>query len=52
MKDGWGPLLLVIYVASQLSSSYFMSATMQGAADPLMVLPVVFIPFIINFPAG
>src|SRR5262249_30012918 len=31
VKDGWGPLLLVIYVASQLSSSYFMSSTMQGA---------------------
>ena len=31
VKDGWGPLLLVIYVASQLSSSYFMSTTMQGA---------------------
>ena len=53
VKDGWGPLLLVIYVASQLSSSYFMSTTMQGAQRILlMVLPVVFVPFIINFPAG
>ena len=53
MKDGWGPLLLVIYVASQLSSSYFMSTTMQGAQRVLlMVLPVVFVPFILNFPAG
>jgi YidC/Oxa1 family membrane protein insertase len=53
VKDGWGPLLLVIYVASQLSSSYFMSTTMQGAQRILlMVLPVLFVPFILNFPAG
>lgn len=53
VKNGWGPLLIVIYVASQLSSSYFMSSTMQGAQRILlMVLPVVFIPFIIRFPAG
>ena len=53
MKDGWGPLLLVIYVVSQLTSSYFMSTTMQGAQRILlMVLPVVFVPFILNFPAG
>ena len=53
VKDGWGPLLLLIYIASQLSSSYFMSSTMQGAQRILlMVLPVVFVPFIINFPAG
>ena len=53
VKDGWGPLLLVIYVASQLSSSYFMSSTMQGAQRILlMVLPVVFVPFILKFPAG
>jgi YidC/Oxa1 family membrane protein insertase len=53
VKEGWGPLLLVIYVASQLSSSYFMSSTMQGAQRiMLMVLPIVFVPFILNFPAG
>jgi len=53
VKGGWGPLLLVIYVASQLSSSYFMSTTMQGAQRILlMVLPVLFVPFILNFPAG
>ena len=52
-KDSWGPLLLVIYVASQLTSSYFMAATMQKAQRiMLMVLPVVFIPFIINLPSG
>jgi YidC/Oxa1 family membrane protein insertase len=53
VKNGWGPLLIVIYVASQLSSSYFMSTTMQGAQRiMLMVLPIVFIPFIISFPSG
>jgi len=52
-KDGWGPLLLVIYVASQLTSSYFMATTMQKAQRILlMVLPIVFIPFILNFPSG
>ena len=52
-KDGWGPVLLVVYVASQLSSSYLMSGSMQKAQRVLlMVLPIVFIPFILNFPAG
>jgi YidC/Oxa1 family membrane protein insertase len=52
-KDGWGPLLLLIYVASQLTSSYFMAATMQKAQRiMMMVLPIVFIPFILNFPTG
>lgn len=50
---GWGPLLLVIYVVSQLSSSWFMSTTMQGAQRwMLMILPVAFVPFLINFPSG
>ena len=53
VKDGWGPLLLVIYVASQLSSSYFMSTTMQGAQRwMMMILPVAFVPFLIRFPSG
>ena len=30
-KVGWGPLLIVLYVASQLSSSYLMSTTCSGA---------------------
>jgi YidC/Oxa1 family membrane protein insertase len=52
-RTGWGPLLLVIYVASQLSSSYLMSTTMQRAQRILlMVLPIVFIPFILSFPSG
>jgi YidC/Oxa1 family membrane protein insertase len=51
--DGWGPLLLVVYVASQLTSSYYMSTSMQRAQRILLlVLPIVFIPFILNFPAG
>jgi YidC/Oxa1 family membrane protein insertase len=50
---GWGPLLLLVYVASQLSSSYLMSATMQPVQRVLlMVLPIVFIPFILHFPSG
>ena len=51
--EGWGPLLIVIYVGSQLSSSYFMSVTADKTQRILlMVLPVVFVPFIIRFPAG
>jgi YidC/Oxa1 family membrane protein insertase len=51
--DGWGPVLLVVYVASQLTSSYYMSSSMQKAQRILLlVLPIVFIPFILNFPAG
>jgi YidC/Oxa1 family membrane protein insertase len=50
---GWGPLLIVIYVASQLSSSYFMSTTVDKTQRALlMILPVVFVPFIIRFPTG
>jgi YidC/Oxa1 family membrane protein insertase len=49
--SGW--VLIVIYVASQLASTYFMSGTMQQSQRVLMmILPFVFIPFIINFPAG
>jgi YidC/Oxa1 family membrane protein insertase len=52
-KTGWGPLLLVIYVLSQLTSSYLMSQQMQKAQRILLlVLPVAFIPFILNFPSG
>ena len=42
---GWGPLLLVIYVVSQLTSSYFMSTQMQSNAQRAMImfLPVVFV---------
>jgi YidC/Oxa1 family membrane protein insertase len=48
-----GFVLIVIYVLSQLASTYFMSGTMQQSQRVLMmILPVVFVPFIINFPAG
>jgi YidC/Oxa1 family membrane protein insertase len=52
--EGWGPLLLVIYVASQLTSTWLMSTSMQSAAQRwlIMLLPIFFIPFILNFPAG
>jgi len=52
-KQAWGPLLLVVYVISQLTSSYLMSQQMQKAQRVmLLVLPVAFIPFILNFPSG
>jgi YidC/Oxa1 family membrane protein insertase len=48
-----GYLLIGIYVVSQLTSSYFMSTQMQTAQRVLLiVLPIVFIPFIINPPGG
>ena len=51
--ESWGPVLLLIYVASQLTSSYYMSASMQKAQRILLlVLPIVFIPFVLRFPAG
>lgn len=51
--ESWGPVLLFVYVASQLTSSYYMSISMQKAQRILMlVLPIVFIPFILRFPAG
>ena len=54
VRDGWGPVLVVIYAASQLLSTYLMSTQMQSAAQKwmIMVLPIAFIPFIIRFPAG
>ncbi len=52
-KGGWGPLLIVVYVISQLTSSYLMSTTMQKTQRILlMVLPVLFTPFILNFDSG
>jgi YidC/Oxa1 family membrane protein insertase len=48
-----GFVLLVVYVASQVASTYFMSGTMQKSQRYLMMaLPFVFIPFILQFPAG
>jgi YidC/Oxa1 family membrane protein insertase len=52
-STGWGPLLIFIYAASQVASSYFMSATVDKSQRILfMVLPIAFIPFIIQFKAG
>jgi len=53
-KDAWGPVLLVVYVASQLTSTWLMSTQMQSMAQRvmIMVLPIVFIPFILSFPSG
>jgi len=53
-KDGWGPLLIAVYVASQLTSTYLMSTQMQSAAQRwlIMVLPILFLPFILGFPSG
>ncbi len=52
-SEGWGVLLLVIYVASQVASTYFMSATMERTQRLIFfALPFLFIPFIINFEAG
>jgi YidC/Oxa1 family membrane protein insertase len=46
-------LLLTIYVASQLASTYFMSATMDKTQRTLMmILPVAFVPVLVNFPVG
>jgi YidC/Oxa1 family membrane protein insertase len=50
---GWGKLLLVIYVVSQMASTYFMATTMDKMQRNLMlVLPLFFVAFIINFPTG
>ena len=52
-KVGWGPLLIVLYGISQLTSSYLMSANMQPAQRAmLLILPIAFIPFVLNFPSG
>ena len=52
-KAGWGPLLIVAYGVSQFTSTWLMSQTMQPMQRALMlILPVAFIPFVLNFPAG
>lgn len=50
--SGW--LLLAIYVGSQMTSFLLMSTAVQSRAQKILflVLPLVFIPFIINFPVG
>ncbi|MGC1164503.1 MAG: YidC/Oxa1 family membrane protein insertase [Solirubrobacterales bacterium] len=45
--------LLIIYVATQLISGLVMSVTADKSQRMLMfVLPLIFVPFIISFPAG
>ena len=52
-SSGWGPLLLVIYAASQTLSTLLMSTTMDKTQRAiLLVMPVAFIAFIANFKAG
>lgn len=52
-NEGWGVMLVVVYVASQLASTYFMSATVDKTQRIIFfALPFLFIPFIINFKAG
>lgn len=49
--SGW--LLLVVYVGSQVASTFFMSATMDPRQRYIfLALPFVFIFFVINFPVG
>jgi YidC/Oxa1 family membrane protein insertase len=46
-------VLLVLYVGTQLISGLVMSVTAdKSQRTMMMVLPFVFVPFIINFPAG
>ena len=52
-SHGWGPLLLVLYASSQVTSVWLMSATADKTQRYIMTfLPVVFIAVIINFPQG
>lgn len=45
--------LLVIYVSTQLISGLVMSVTADKSQRALMfMLPLIFVPFILNFPAG
>jgi YidC/Oxa1 family membrane protein insertase len=45
--------LLVLYVATQMASSFFMSATADKNQRIMMLaLPLVFVLFVIKFPAG
>jgi YidC/Oxa1 family membrane protein insertase len=45
--------LIVLYVGTQLASGFFMSVTADKSQRMMMfILPVVFVPFVINFPSG
>jgi YidC/Oxa1 family membrane protein insertase len=46
-------VLIVLYVGTQLASGYFMSVTADKSQRTMMfLLPLIFVPFILNFPAG
>jgi YidC/Oxa1 family membrane protein insertase len=48
-----GYLLIAIYAISQVSSTYFMSTTMDKTQRYLMMgLPIVFLPVVVRFPTG
>jgi YidC/Oxa1 family membrane protein insertase len=51
---GWGPVLIAVYIASQVISTYLMSTSMQSNAQryAFMFVPILFLPFILRFPAG
>ena len=52
-NKGWGPLLLVIYVASQTLSTFLMSTTMDKTQRAVMlVMPLAFVFVVVNFPVG
>jgi YidC/Oxa1 family membrane protein insertase len=52
-NQGWGILLVAIYLGSQLASTYFMSATVDKTQRMIFfALPFLFIPFVIHFKAG
>jgi YidC/Oxa1 family membrane protein insertase len=52
-SSGWGPLLLVIYAASQTLSTLLMSTTMDKTQRAiLLVMPVAFLAVVANFKAG
>lgn len=45
--------LLILYVGTQLASGFFMSVTADKSQRTMMfLLPLIFVPFILNFPAG
>jgi len=48
-----GYVLLVLYVASQLASTFLMSSTMDRTQRTLfLVMPIGFVFFLLNFPTG
>jgi YidC/Oxa1 family membrane protein insertase len=52
-SHGWGPLLLVIYAASQTASTLLMSTTMDRTQRTiLLIMPLAFIFIVVNFKVG